>query len=179
MTTPFLSNVFHTHGNPLTLNTALQLKLCNYKTVRGDTIVVPQPDIFLPPPILTLDLHHRTEAPQPRGCNILYRFISAAKNVFKGSSHPEPPHLQTTKSRHFQSQVSDAVAFVFMAPGHSCTWLTLQLSGGSSSKPSRDRHTSPALINTTHVHINPCANARTAKSRRAGLSHSGYSEGSG
>lgn len=45
---------------------ALQLKFCNYKTVRGGTIVVPQPDIFLSLPGLTLDLHHSTEALQSR-----------------------------------------------------------------------------------------------------------------
>lgn len=97
---------------------------------------------------------------------ILYRCISTVKTVFKGSSHPEQPHLQTTKSRHFQSQVSDAVALVSVAPGHSCTVLTLQLSGGSSSKTSGDRHIFLTLTNTMHV-VNPRAKAPAAERGRA------------
>lgn len=99
------------------------------------------------------------------GCNILYRCISTAKTIFKGSSHPEPPHLPTTKSRHFQSLVSVAVALVSIAPGHSCTRLTLQLSGGSSSKPGRDRHISQALQHTSLLTCVQCSHSKKQKSR--------------
>lgn len=161
-TQPFSSHVYTHTRNPSALTTALQPKFYSYK--RGDTIVVPRP-VSQPSDkssrhfLSLLGWPHswpsrQYRSPPAKGCNILYRCISTAKTIFKGSSHPEPPHLQTTKSRHFQSQVSDAVALVSLAPGHSCTWLTLQLSGGSSSKPSRDIHISQALTNTTHVCFN-------------------------
>lgn len=60
--------IFQSHALNLTitLTAVLQIKSCTYKTVRGDTIVVLQSDIFLSLPILTLDLHHSTEALRPR-----------------------------------------------------------------------------------------------------------------
>ena len=150
----------HTQKIPPTLTTALQLKFCNWNCQRWyycRSLDVSQPIDKSSRYFLSLPDQPNSWpswqywCPPAKGCNILYRCISTAKNVFKGSSHREPPNLQTTKSRHFQSQVLDTVG-VSMASGPSCTRLTLQLSGGSSSKQSRDRHIYHTLTDTTHVH---------------------------
>lgn len=114
------------------------------------------PDIFLFRPGLTLDLHHSTETLQP-GDAI---FSIGAYQLSKPFSKVPPTlsHLTYTLQRAGISIIGLRCSGLSIhGPGHSSTRLTLQLTGGSSSKQKGDRHISPALRNTTHIQVNPCA----------------------
>lgn len=152
---------------------ALQLKFCNYETVRGNTIVAWH---FLFPTWPHSWPSPQCRGPPARGCNILYRCISTAEAVFKRFLP-----LWATLPAHYKDQAFSITGLrcsglSIHGPGHSSTRLTLQLTGGSSSKQSRATHISPAFPNTTHIHVNLCAIACTAKSRRADISYSRNSE---
>lgn len=75
------------------------------------------PDIFLPLTGHTLDLHYSAEALQPGDAIFSIGPYQLPKPFSKASLYSETLYLLTTKSRHFQSQVSYVAALVSMALG--------------------------------------------------------------